>query len=265
MFNFIITLLKTNLYFLEEKTTSKSSNQTHIISLKQSDDEFLNLLFSFLVPQSDEDKNFIGKTRTKIKRNEHNIALIKNPNFNALIDTGFLDTIDTLKEKLHIHKTDFKDITHIILTHAHPDHIGALMSEENLFPKAQILIDKKEYDFWIKSDRQEIKNTLLKLKNIEFINHSKDLIFQNSGIKAIPAYGHTPGQNAIIIDDKIVFWGDLLHLYDIQIPKPKIAIKFDIDQNEAIQTREKLLKQFKERKLKIIGTHVPFIEPKFLD
>lgn len=108
------------------------------------------------------------------------------------------------------------------------------MSEENLFPKAQILIDKKEYDFWIKSDRQEIKNTLLKLKNIEFINHSKDLIFQNSGIKAIPAYGHTPGQNAIIIDDKIVFWGDLLHLYDIQIPKPKIAIKFDIDQNEAI-------------------------------
>ncbi|EAJ5196826.1 MBL fold metallo-hydrolase, partial [Campylobacter jejuni] len=203
--------------------------------------------------------------RTKIKRNEHNIVLIKNPNFNALIDTGFLDTIDTLKEKLHIHKTDFKDITHIILTHAHPDHIGALMSEENLFPKAQILIDKKEYDFWIKSDRQEIKNTLLKLKNIEFIDHSKDLIFQNSGIKAIPAYGHTPGQNAIIIDDKIVFWGDLLHLYDIQIPKPKIAIKFDIDQNEAIQTREKLLKEFKERKLKVIGTHVPFIKPKFLD
>ncbi|SUX00939.1 glyoxalase II [Campylobacter jejuni subsp. doylei] len=37
--------------------------------------------------------------------------MIKNPNFNALIDTGFLDTIDTLKEKLHIHKTDFKDIT----------------------------------------------------------------------------------------------------------------------------------------------------------
>ncbi|HBC5370661.1 TPA: hypothetical protein R8772_000553 [Campylobacter jejuni] len=35
----------------------------------------------------------------------------------------------------------------MILTHAHPDHIGALMSEENLFPKAQILIDKKEYDF----------------------------------------------------------------------------------------------------------------------
>lgn len=38
------------------------------------------------------------------------------------------------------------------------------MSEENLFPKAQILIDKKEYDFWIKSDRQEIKTPCLNLK-----------------------------------------------------------------------------------------------------
>lgn len=81
MFNFITTLLKTNLYFLEEKTTSKSSNQIHIVSLKQSDDEFLNLLFSFLVPQNNEDKNFIEKTRTKIKRNEHNIALIKKSKF----------------------------------------------------------------------------------------------------------------------------------------------------------------------------------------
>ncbi|SUW97727.1 Putative Lactamase B (Metallo-beta-lactamase superfamily) [Campylobacter jejuni subsp. doylei] len=67
MFNFITTLLKTNLYFLEEKTTSKSSNQTHIISLKQSDDEFLNLLFSFLIPQNDEDKNFIEKLAQKSK------------------------------------------------------------------------------------------------------------------------------------------------------------------------------------------------------
>ncbi|MFK0432778.1 MBL fold hydrolase, partial [Campylobacter jejuni] len=74
MFNFIITLLKTNLYFLEEKITSKRSEQTHIISLKQSDDEFLKLVFSVVGPQSDEDKNFIEKTRTKIKRNEHNIA-----------------------------------------------------------------------------------------------------------------------------------------------------------------------------------------------
>ncbi|MCH3850509.1 MBL fold hydrolase, partial [Campylobacter jejuni] len=77
--------------------------------------------------------------------------------------------------------------------------------------------------------------------------------------------GHTTCQNAIIIDDKIVFWGDLLHIYDIQIPKPKIAIKFDIDQNEDIQTRKNLLKEFKERTLKVIGTYVPFIKTKFLD
>lgn len=50
---------------------------------------------------------FIEKTRTKIKRNEHNIALIKNPNFNALIDTGFLDTIDTFKRKITYPQNQF--------------------------------------------------------------------------------------------------------------------------------------------------------------
>ncbi len=39
MFNFITTLLKP-IFIFRRKTTSKSSNQTHIISLKQSDDEF---------------------------------------------------------------------------------------------------------------------------------------------------------------------------------------------------------------------------------
>lgn len=61
--------------------------------------------------------------------------MIKNPNFNALIDTGFLDTIDTLKEKLHIHKTDFKDITHIISTHAHPDHNRCFNEQRKSFSK----------------------------------------------------------------------------------------------------------------------------------
>lgn len=70
------------------------------------------------------------------------------------------------------------------------------------------------------------------------------MIFPNSSIKAMPTYGHTPRQNAIIMNNKIVFWEDLLHFYDAQIPKPKIAIKFDIDQNKAKQTKEKLLKEF---------------------
>lgn len=57
------------------------------------------------MPQNNEDKNFLEKTREKIKRNEHNVVLIKNPNFNALINTELLDTIDTLKISLILTRT----------------------------------------------------------------------------------------------------------------------------------------------------------------
>lgn len=38
------------------------------------------------------------------------------------------------------------------------------MSEENLFPKAQILIDKKEYDFGSKAIDKKLKTPCLNLK-----------------------------------------------------------------------------------------------------
>lgn len=57
------------------------------------------------MPQNNEDKNFLEKTREKIKRNEHNVVLIKNPNFNVLINTRLLDTIDTLKISLILTRT----------------------------------------------------------------------------------------------------------------------------------------------------------------
>lgn len=262
MLRFLFSFCFLNLYLLAQDVKIKDKeNELHIISLKQ-----IQFNPSVLVPKNEADKALISKVYSKeVKPNEHNIVLIKNPQFIALVELGFIDTIDTLKEKLQKNGVEFKDITHIILTHAHPDHIGALMSKENLFPNAKVLMDKKEYDFWTKSDRQEIKDTLLKLKNIEFINHSKDLIFPNSGIKAIPAYGHTPGHNLIMFDDNLVFWGDLIHAYDVQTQSPQIAVKFDVNEEQAIQTREKFLKEFKDKKIKVVGTHVPFSEPRILN
>lgn len=91
------------------------------------------------------------------------------------------------------------------------------------------------------------------------------MIFPNSGIKAIPAYGHTPGHNLIMLNDNLVFWGDLIHAYDVQMQSPKIAVKFDVNEEQAIQTREKFLKEFKRKKIKVVGTHVPFSEPRTLN
>jgi glyoxylase-like metal-dependent hydrolase (beta-lactamase superfamily II) len=55
-----------------------------------------------------------------------NVFLLKSPNGWALIDTGFPNSAEqilTAFQQMGYHPTD---IHHIIVTHAHPDHIGSL-------------------------------------------------------------------------------------------------------------------------------------------
>lgn len=89
--------------------------------------------------------------------------LIKdNQGKNILIDAGFLPDIpqvkdfgiakyiqpDALLTTLHIKK---EDITDIILTHPHWDHMGGI----DLFPNAHIWIQKEDYNYFVGSAWQE--------------------------------------------------------------------------------------------------------------
>lgn len=219
-----------------------------------------------LIPSNDSDKIIIEEAQSQASPyTQHNLMLIKNPNFIALIDTGFPDSIDTLSQILKDIEVELKDITHIILTHAHGDHVGALIHNPNIFPNAKILIDKHEYNYWINGEiaqrHMPVRATLKNLRNVEFFDHTQDLICKDSGIKAVPAYGHTPGHNVIVINDKIVYWADLLHAFEAQIKNPKIAIGYDIDSHAAIQERERLLQEFRVKNLRVVGTHTPFTNP----
>ncbi|MDD7600289.1 MAG: MBL fold metallo-hydrolase, partial [Campylobacter sp.] len=56
--------------------------------------------------------------------NEHNIILASGKDFVALIDTGYEKTIDELKTTLNARALTPEQITHVIITHSHQDHIG---------------------------------------------------------------------------------------------------------------------------------------------
>lgn len=71
---------------------------------------------------------------------------------NILVDVGRLDTAnvkhknytrpDSVLERINVHPSD---ITDIILTHPHYDHIGGI----NLFPKARIWMQKDDFDYFV--------------------------------------------------------------------------------------------------------------------
>lgn len=53
-----------------------------------------------------------------------------------------------------------------------------------------------------------------------------------TGIKAIASYGHTVGHSIYPIESKgqkLMLWGDLMHVAAVQFDKPSVTIHFESD------------------------------------
>lgn len=190
--------------------------------------------------------------------NEHNIILASGESFVALIDTGYEKTIDELKNALNARGLSPEQVTHAIITHAHPDHIGGVKA----LPNAQILVNEKELGFW-----QEKSSTAG--LNIKTFAPNTELI-EGSGIYAIAAYGHTPGhsviafgasgtsENELFASAQFLFVADIFHAYELQAAAPVVAFVWDSNKADAIEARKKVINALKAHKTNFIGTHMPY-------
>jgi hypothetical protein len=82
-----------------------------------------------------------------------NILLVDTGQNKVLIDTGSGSlngaTVGKLLENLQQAQIQPSEITAVILTHAHGDHIGGLKGTNGLtFPNARYFISKPEWNFW---------------------------------------------------------------------------------------------------------------------
>ena len=67
---------------------------------------------------------------------------------------------------------------------------------------------------------------------------STDLV---PGVKAVAAYGHTPGHTTYAVESKgqkLMLWGDLMHAAAVQFDHPSITVHFDSDNKAARKERE---------------------------
>jgi glyoxylase-like metal-dependent hydrolase (beta-lactamase superfamily II) len=76
----------------------------------------------------------------------------------------------------------------------------------------------------------------------------------------VAAYGHTPGHTMYLVGDgeeRLLLWGDLTHAMAMQMPVPKVAMVYDVDPEQAVATRLKVLRYVVEHKLPVAGMHIP--------
>jgi glyoxylase-like metal-dependent hydrolase (beta-lactamase superfamily II) len=198
----------------------------------------------------------------------------------VLVDTGMgAPAGDADKGKLldilRAEGIDSRQIETVVISHAHPDHVGGIATEGDTlaFPNARYVMFRQEWDFWMVNPDlaglpldDTIKQSMLSSArtNLSRIEAQIDLLRERTeilpGITAVPAFGHTPGHMALEIssaDAELLFVADaLLHPLNFEFPEARAV--FDHQPETMVATRLRLLQQAAGRQCLISTTHLPF-------
>jgi glyoxylase-like metal-dependent hydrolase (beta-lactamase superfamily II) len=186
-----------------------------------------------------------------------NSYLIKHGDRLILVDAGtgelYGPTLNKLPASLRAVGYTPEQITDILVTHIHTDHTGGLMDgSTRVFPNATIHVDRREVEYWLSPDKRARAPAQMQqyfdqaqLKFGPSVAAGKVQLFDGPtelfpGIRSVPSYGHTPGHSFYVLEsqgEKIAFWGDILHVAEIQLPHPDVTIQFDVDPTAAAAAR----------------------------
>ena len=81
------------------------------------------------------------------------------------------------------------------------------------------------------------------------------------GIRALPLPGHTPGHTGYIVDGggrRLLIWGDVMHMHDVQERRPDVGMVFDTDPAAAAASRRKALDMAASERMMVAGMHLHF-------
>lgn len=216
-----------------------------------------------------------GQTGATV-RSPLNVTLIRQGKNLILIDAGsgtrFVSTAGRLASQLESAGIDPGAVTHVIYTHAHPDHLWGTIDDfdELSFPNAAHYISQGEWNFWMSNDainrvpkdRQAFvigaKRNLEAVKDrIKLVKPGQDIV---TGLHVLETHGHTPGHISLQVgtgNDRVVVLGDALTHPIISFQHPDWQPASDQQPDLAVATRKRLLAALAADRIRIIGYHLP--------
>ncbi len=153
------------------------------------------------------------------------------------------------------------DVTIVVLTHMHGDHIGGLTDDAGTatFPNARYVTGQVEFDHWAGQENERFEGKVRPFaENMTFIGDGDDVV---SGITAVSAFGHTPGHMAYMVEsggEQVLLMADTANHYVWSVGYPDWEVKFDMDKAAAATTRKKILGMVAADRIPLIGYHMPF-------
>ncbi|MEZ2130147.1 MULTISPECIES: MBL fold metallo-hydrolase [unclassified Sinorhizobium] len=202
-----------------------------------------------------------------------NIPLIRTGNDLILIDVGsgtnFQASAGRLADNLKTAGVDPAAITKIVLTHAHPDHSGALTTREGklLYPNADYFVSEAEWQFWMDPDYEKNMPSVLHdfargaqrdlsaiRERVTTVKAGDEIV---SGIQVLDTRGHTPGHISLQLagGDGLIITGDAATSNVVFFEHPGWHFGFDTDAEVALANRRALIDQAATERVKMLGYH----------
>ncbi|MFK7901500.1 MAG: MBL fold metallo-hydrolase [Nitratireductor sp.] len=263
---------------LNAKTISLTNN----ISVKTVSDGNLSLPVQFLFPDIEKSKveailSANGMSTESLKP-ACNLTYLESGDKKILFDAGsgtnFMPSAGQLIASLEEIEVDVSDITDVIFTHGHPDHLWGILDDfdEITFPEANLYFPKTEWDFWRDEttaskmgEGREVfavgaQNRLNAMEDqVQLFNFGDEVL---PGIEAGNTSGHTPGHTSFVVhgksdDTSIMILGDALTNHIVSFEEPSWPSGSDQDPQMGIETRLKLLDRLTTDKMQLAGFHLP--------
>jgi len=164
------------------------------------------------------------------------------------------------------------DVTDVIFTHAHPDHLWGILDDfdEILYPAANLWIPQAEWDYWragnTLADTPDARKSFVigAQSRFEAMEDQVQMISPGAevipGVEAVDTSGHTPGHMSYLIhggSESVLVVGDAITNSVISFERPEWASGSDQDAQKGIETRKALLDRLATDNSRLIGFHLP--------
>jgi glyoxylase-like metal-dependent hydrolase (beta-lactamase superfamily II) len=152
------------------------------------------------------------------------------------------------------------DVTAIVLTHLHNDHMGWAVPRDSPFTQARVIVQQADVDAYKVNRHQAgqydlLIEPLLAQGRLQVLDGDRDL---GRGLRVVATPGHTPGHQTVLVedgDDSLLVTGDLL-VHAIQLLHPELTYISDTDPERARTSRVKALAEARSRGTALAISHL---------